>query len=337
MNVKNPVVFFTISIFFLLLFSACTPKKREGESIAVFIPGQRAGSAIYSLLAEGAERAVREQRGAEIIVVEAGYNQTEWEQQLTMLAASGKHSLIVSSNPSMPYFVSAISEKFPAQRFLLLDAELAGNPNVYTLRYNQREQAYMAGFLAALLSENTRSIGLLAAQEYPVMNNVIKPAYLEGANAAAEEAGAAAPFALDFRFIGNWFDAQKAAELANSMIHDGVKVILTIAGSANEGAVRAAQEGGAHILWFDSNGYAVRPGVIAGSFALAQDHAVYDKLKLYFAGALPFGTAETAGVRDGYVRFIDDDPIYIETVPPEIRERQKRMVERIKTGELALD
>ena len=168
------------------------------------------------------------------------------------------------------------------------------------------------------------------------MNDTIKPAYLEGANAAALEGGIP-PFTLDFRFIGNWFDAQKAAELANSMLHGGVKVILTIAGSANEGAVRAAEEGGGYILWFDSNGYAIRPGVIAGSFALAQDEAVYDKLKRYFAGSLPFGTAETAGVRESYVRFIDDDPIYIETVPEEIRERQKHLVERIQTGELALD
>ena len=104
-----------------------------------------------------------------------------------------------------------------------------------------------------------------------------------------------------------------------------------------KGLFAPPRRGGGYILWFDSNGYAIRPGVIAGSFALAQDEAVYDKLKRYFAGSLPFGTVETAGVRDSYVRFIDDDPIYIETVPQEIRERQKRLVERIQTGELALD
>ncbi|HEB09960.1 MAG TPA: BMP family ABC transporter substrate-binding protein, partial [Spirochaetales bacterium] len=37
---------------------------------------------------------------------------------------------------------------------------------------------------------------------------------------------------MDFRVIGNWYDANKAADLANSMIDSGVDVIATIAGGA---------------------------------------------------------------------------------------------------------
>ncbi|MDR0539190.1 MAG: BMP family ABC transporter substrate-binding protein [Spirochaetaceae bacterium] len=338
-----------MKIKFLLVLAAfattlgCASKKNGAVSIAVFIPGQMAGSTIYAQLGAGAERAVAEWNNghkggtpAHIVIVEAGYNQAEWESKLTILAAGGQYNLIVSSNPSMPYFVSAISEKFPAQQFLLLDAELAGNPNVYTLRYNQHEQAYMAGYLAGLLSEGAPRIGLIAAQEYPVMDNVIKPGYLEGANAAAAEFGFA-PFVLDYRIVGNWFDAQKAAELGASMVASGIKAILPISGSANEGAVQAAAEGGAKILWFDSNGYAIRPGVIAGSCALLQEQAVYDKLMLYFEGNLPFGTADVAGLRDGYLRFVDDDPLYIQTVPQAIRDKQASLTSKIKSGALTLD
>lgn len=307
----------------------------------MFIPGQLEGSAIYSQLAAGTARAVREQPGARILIVEAGFNQAEWEAKLTALAAQGVHDLIVTSNPAMPYFVDAIRQRFPEQHFLLMDAEMADVPTVYSLRYNQREQAYMAGYLAALLSAadgsgDTRSIGLLAAQEYPAMTGIIRPAYLEGAAAAAADEGRAA-LSLDYRVVGNWFDAQKAAELSRGMLQSGARVILTIAGSANEGAVQAAAESGAKVLWFDSNGYAVRPGVVAGSSALMQEQAVYDKLKLYFENRLPFGTAETAGLEDGYVRFIDDDPLYIQTVAPEIREKQARMIEKIQSGGLVLD
>ncbi|MDR0552400.1 MAG: BMP family ABC transporter substrate-binding protein, partial [Spirochaetaceae bacterium] len=302
---------FTVALCVPALFAliSCAAKKSGGENIAVFIPGQMDGSAIYSQLGEGAFRAVKdwnESHGgvpAQVVVVEAGYNQSEWEGKLTMLAAGGQYTLIISSNPSMPYFVSVISKKFPAQKFLLMDSELSGNPNVYTLRYNQREQAYMAGYLAGLLSAgHTRSIGLIAAQEYPVMNTIIKPAYLEGANAALDGGSGVDNsgfsdngFSLDYRVVGNWFDAQKAAELGAGMIRDGVRVILPVAGGASEGAVQAAVEGGAKIIWFDSNGYAVRPGTIAGSCAIMQEAAVYDKLTLYFEGKLPFGSAETAG------------------------------------------
>jgi simple sugar transport system substrate-binding protein len=56
----------------------------------------------------------------------------------------------------------------------------------------------------------------------------------------------------------------------------------------------------------------------------------------YLEGELPFGSAETAGINDGYVDFVEDDPVYIETVPAEIRERQAAMIDRIRRGELVL-
>jgi simple sugar transport system substrate-binding protein len=58
---------------------------------------------------------------------------------------------------------------------------------------------------------------------------------------------------------------------------------------------------------------------------------------LFLKGALPFGRAETAGIRDGYVDFVEDDPDYIASVSPEIREQQAAMVARLRSGALRLD
>jgi simple sugar transport system substrate-binding protein len=229
--------------------------------------------------------------------------------------------------------VSFVSAKFPNQKFLLLDGELSGKANIYTLRYNQREQAYMAGYLAALVSieENTKKLGLVAAQEYPVMNNVILPGFLEGAMAIDQD------FTVDFRVVGNWFDAAKAAELSSAMIRGGVKVLLPIAGGAGHGVVQTASEAGAKVLWFDTNGYAIRPGTVIGSAILRQDKAAYEKTMLYLKGALPFGKAETAGISAGFVDFIEDDPLYIAAVNRTIREQQARLIARLRSGELKLD
>ena len=105
-------------------------KSEEGVSIAVFIPGVMAGSAIYEMLAEGTEKAASDFAASNpgqapaVTVIEGGFNQAEWEGQITTLAASLSYDLIVTSNPSMPVLVSSVSEKFPNQKFLLLDAEL---------------------------------------------------------------------------------------------------------------------------------------------------------------------------------------------------------------------
>jgi simple sugar transport system substrate-binding protein len=329
-----------------LFLPACTPKQAgpvsntagaRPVSIAVFIPGAVSGSPIYGMLADGVRQAASEHSApVEVNVIEGGYNQAEWEAKLTSLAASGGYDLIASSNPSLPALAETVRSKFPAQRFMLLDGELSGNPGIYTLRYNQREQAYMAGYLAALLAEERGGdggkIGLVAGQEYPAMLQTILPGYREGA--AAVNSGVE----VDFRVVGNWYDAAKCAELAGSMIKSGARALLCVAGGANEGAVQAAVEaaGNVRIIWFDTNGYAVRPPYIAGSCVVFQDKAAYNKTKLFLEGTLPFGEAEVVGVRDGYVDFIDDDPLYMAAVSETVRNRQNEMLTRLRSGQLIL-
>jgi simple sugar transport system substrate-binding protein len=292
------------------------------------------------MLAQGVKKAAEEFGASgsppEVTVIEGRFNQAEWEPQVTTLAASGNYELIVSSNPSLPVIVSSVSAKFPKQKILLLDGELAGNPSVYTLRYNQREQSYMAGHIAALCARELAGaggrlrLGLLAAQEYPAMNTIILPGFTEGAQAVDSS------FTVDFRVVGNWFDATKGAELTAEMIRGGARVILPIAGGAGEGAVSAAVEGGAKIVWFDTNGYAIKKGVVVGSSILHQDRAAYEKTLLFLKGQLPFGRAETAGIAEGYVDFVEDDPDYIAAVSPVIRERQAALIARLRSGALRL-
>jgi riboflavin transport system substrate-binding protein len=305
--------------------------------IAVFVPGVVQGSPVYQMLADGAKKACDEQKGASLKIVEAGFDQSAWLDKLTALAASGSYSLIVTSNSSMPEYCAKVSQSFPDQKFLVLDGYLKGNKSVYTLMYNQREQAYMAGYIAGLYTKSGQTgtnkelkIGLIAGQEYPVMNGVILPGYTEGAKAAAPGT------TVDFRVVGNWFDAAKGAELAKSMIKAGVDVILAISGGANQGILTACKEAGARVVWFDENGYAQLPGTVVGSSVIHQDKAVYDLLKTYFAVNLHFGNAQVVGVKDGYVDFAQNDPIYKKTVPEAIRRSQSAMVDSIRSGKLAL-
>ncbi|MCL2070276.1 MAG: BMP family ABC transporter substrate-binding protein [Treponema sp.] len=327
------------------LFSGCTPREQQertdGASIAVFIPGVMAGSAIYEMLADGARRAVDEftaanpQDAPSLTVIEGGFNQAGWEGQVTTLAASGLYDLIISSNPSLPVIVSSVSQSFPKQKFLLLDGELSGNPNVYSLRYNQREQGFMAGYIAALVSMESwpgiRRVGLVAAQEYPALNNIILPGFIDGARAVDPS------FELDFRVVGNWFDAARAAELAAGMIRDGAMVLLPIAGGAGHGVIQAAAESGAKVVWFDTDGYTIRPGTVVGSAILRQDRGAYETTLAFLNGTLPFGRADIAGTAEGFVDFVDDDPHYISSVSQAVRERQAALSSRLRSGALRID
>ncbi|MDR2900605.1 MAG: BMP family ABC transporter substrate-binding protein [Treponema sp.] len=330
-------------IIMAILFSSFGCKKQsstaesEQLTIAVFIPGVMAGSPIYEMLAAGVQKAATEAGNAEVRIIEAGFNQADWETKLTSLAAEGTIDLIISSNPSLPALAESVSAKFPEQHFLLFDGEISGNERIYSLRYNQREQSYMAGYLAALVSlegnnadSSAKRIGLIAGQEYPAMNDIMLPGYEAGAKAIDPA------FEVDFRVVGNWYDAAKAADLAEDIIRQGAQVIFCVAGGANEGTVKTAENADAKVIWVDTNGYAISPGTVIGSTVLHQDTAAYEKTKLYLEGKLPFGKAEIVGVREGFVEFVQDDPLYISSVSEDVRAKQAAMIESIRSRKLVL-
>lgn len=339
-------------IFISYLFISCTAKQKDNSvHIAVFVPGIASGSPVYEMLISGSQKAVddynnalpEKQKAKESViltVVEAGTNQAEWSNQITALVSTQQFDLIISSNPSLPDLIIPLTTKFPNQKFIILDAHCEGNNSIKTVRYNQREQAWLSGYIAGLttittkrempLSNSDKKIALVAAQEYPVMNEIILPSFIEGAKAADKEIN------VDFRLVGNWYDATKGAEIARVLYQSGVDVIMPICGGASQGIISTAQQLGFYISWFDDNGFDKAPGYIISSSAIMQDKLAYKTLSEYLNGNTTFGLAETVGIKDGYVDFVQNDPLYIQTVSPTIRKKLSDSFFDIQNGKFVL-
>lgn len=341
MKTRTSILFLCLAILVLPFLSCAKDDKGAAKakgSVAVFVPGVVAGSPTYEMLVSGAKRAASEIKGATVNVIEAGTNQGEWQERLTAVAATKAYEFIVTTNPAMPELCKKVSELYPEQKFIVLDGYLPGIPNIYTFRYNQMEQAFLAGHMAGLVAthmaktekENSQAVGLIVAQEYPDMNKAIRPGFELGVLKANES------LHVDFRVVGNWYDAAKAAELASSMYDSGVSVILTIAGGANEGVVSEAKKRGKYVLWFDMNAYKQAPGVIIGCTEIKQELAAYEKTKLALEGKLPFGSAEVVGVKDGFVGFAFDDELFVQYVPEEVQKAQKAIYDELASGRLSM-
>lgn len=185
---------FLFACMLSLFYSSCSKeeKKENVLNIALFLPGVRAESPIYDMLGSGVERAVENAKNAgknvELLILEAGTNQGQWLEKLNNIANENKYDIIISSNPSMPSIAKQVLEKFPKNKFLILDAYCDDEPKITTCKYNQYEMGYVAGYIAALVSTSDmknankeQKIGLIAGQEYPDMNNIILPSFLAGA------------------------------------------------------------------------------------------------------------------------------------------------------------
>ncbi len=309
-----------------VILSGCSAKSSK-KTIAVFVPGIMADSPTYAKLAQGVKDGVEkynstkpENEKAEVFIMEAGTNQAEWGPKILSLAAAQKYDLIVSSNPSIPALVEPITKQFPKQKFILLDGDLSGNGNVHTVSYDQTEQAYFSGYMAGLVSKNHK-VALIAAQEYPIMNEVLYPNFAKGAQDAFPGTTS------EFRVVGNWYDANKGMEISDNLIANGVDAILPICGGAAQGVIASAVNHGTYITWMDSIAYSRAPGTIVSCVSVQQNKMAASVVFDYLEGKTPWGTSRSAGFKDGVVVYEDQDPVYIETVPEEIRAKMAQVVE----------
>ena len=313
-------------------------KAAEPYDIGVFIPGVVAGSPLYELLVAGVEKAAAEYDHVGFKVIEGGFNQAEWEEKVMSMAATGEYELILTSNGAMPWVCIPVAEAFPDQKFLIVDAILPDHPQMATVLYNQVEQAFFVGYLGGLITRSNMSgatpdlkVGMIVGQQYPAMDRMIVPGFEKGAKAAD------AAVTNDFRVLGNWYDANKAAELANSMMDAGVDVILTVAGGANQGVIKAVQERGRYVLYLDDDNYALAPGTIVGCAVLKQERVVYEKVKEAVEGTLTWGEAVILNTRDGYVDFVDSNPLYEQAVSEDVRAEMAVMLEDMRGGRISFD
>lgn len=336
---SKKIIIFSLFIFTAaIILTGCTKKTAvKKTTVAVFVPGIAADSPTYSKLVKGVTLAVEEfnntkteDEKVDVTVLEAGTNQAEWSNKLTSLASTGKYDVIISSNPSLPELCVPLTEQFPKQKFILLDSELDGNTNISCLSYNQKDEAYLTGYIAGLMS-TSKKIGLIAAQEYPVMNNVLLPYYTKGAQDADSSV------TIDFRIVGNWYDGTKGAELANAMYVAGVDVILPICGGASQGVIASAKENNFYLTWFDENGFDKAPGKIISSCYAKQDTVAKEMTLEFLNGNTEWGKTKYAGFTDGYFEFVEDDPNYINTVPEEIRNKMHILVKGITEGTIVIE
>jgi simple sugar transport system substrate-binding protein len=335
---KKILVFVTCVAF----LSACPAKKPAGQagqgkplSVLVYITGVLAGSPSYEMLAAGAQEFAGEHDNITVKVYEAGFNQAEWEEQLRSLVAGGEYDLVLGSNPSLPEICVNVSKAFPAQKFIITDAQYSGNSQLCTYLYNQYEQALFLGYLAGLVTtsamphaNDTKRIGFIAAQEFPLLTRHMVPGFLEGARRVDPNID------LDFRVVGNWYDANKAAELASGMINAGVDVFSSIAGGAAQGLVRTIKERGAYAVNFNTNDYSQAPGFIVGCGSMEQKKLTKEILADVLAGKIPYGTGKTVGVKEGYLNFIFDDPGYSNYLPADIKAKFGAFMDDFRAGRI---
>jgi basic membrane protein A and related proteins len=215
--------------------------------------------------------------------------------------------------------------------------------NIRPLVFNTHEAAFLAGYLAAGMTE-TGKVGTWGGLKIPTVT-IFMDGFADGVAHYNEAKGANVEVvgwdkaSQEGQFVGDFSNTGVARQISDNLIQQGADILLPVAGPIGESAAVAAQEAGnVNIIWVDADGYETLPeyrpliltSVLKG-IAVAVETAANDTAEGNFSSDPFIGTLENDGV--GLAPYHD----FEETVPQELKDEVEQLKEQIISGELTVE
>jgi basic membrane protein A len=232
----------------------------------------------------------------------------------------------------------------PEETFALIDAT-TDEPldNVKPLLFNTAEASFLAGYLAAGMTESG-TVATFGGIPIPPVT-VFMDGFVDGVAHHNTEKGTDVKVlgwdkeAQEGTFTGDFQNQANGQTTTENFISQGADIILPVAGPVGLGAAAAAEaSGSARLIWVDSDGYESAPqyGALFLSSVLKNiDAAVFTTTQEVIDGAYtsePYvGTLENGGV--GLAPFHD----FEDEVPAELADELTALQEAIIAGEITVE
>jgi basic membrane protein A len=247
---------------------------------------------------EGAQRAV-EDFGIELDLVEP-QEMAEFEPQYRSAASSGEYLLIVGLGFAQEDAANRIAEEFPEQNIATIDSA-SGQPNVQGVLFREQENAFLAGILAAHVTQQTELEGINEDKVIGIVLGIDAPHVRR--YAVSYEAGAKTvdpEMEVLVGVVGDFQDQAKAKELSLAQIDQGADIIYQVAGGAGLGVFTAAEEQGVYAIGEGLNQNPLHPEFIVASTYKRMGDAVYDAIEAALNGEF-VGGDQLYGFSEGYL------------------------------------
>ncbi|MCT1999108.1 BMP family ABC transporter substrate-binding protein [Brachybacterium muris] len=206
----------------------------------------------------------------------------------------------------------------PDVNFAIVDStaqDADGNPieldNVKPIEFNTAEAAFLAGYLAAGMSE-TGKVATYGGMDIPTVT-IFMDGYADGVAHYNEKNGTDVEVlgwnkdSQSGSIIGSFEDQSKGKAVSDEFYNAGADIVMPVAGPVGAGTLSSAKEGeGRMVIWVDADGYetnssdADAQGVILTSVMKLMGEAVQDVAEEgsqdAFDNAPYVGTLENGGV-----------------------------------------
>ena len=259
--------------------------------------------------------------------------------------------LIVTVGFLLAQATQEAAEANPEERFAIVDFlytdpttfEPVTIDNIKPLVFNTHEAAFLAGYLAAGMTQ-TGKVGTWGGLKIPTVT-IFMDGFADGVAHYNQEKGANVEVlgwdkaTQEGQFVGDFESTGPARQISDNLIQQGADILLPVAGPIGESAAVAAQEAGnVNIIWVDADGYETLPAYgsliitsVLKGIAVAVETAANETAEGNFSSDPFIGTLENDGV--GLAPYHD----FEETVPQELKDEVEQLKEQIISGELTVE
>ena len=197
--------------------------------------------------------------------------------------------------------LARVAPEFPDVKFAIFDVVL-NIPNVASVNYKSNEGSFLVGAIAALKSESNK-IGYIGGADVPLLQE-FEAGYVAGIHAINPDAEITVEYiSKDATGFGQ---PEKAKELALAQYANGIDVIYVAAGGSGQGVLEAAQAQQKFIIWVDSNGNYLAPGLVLTSMTKEIPASVQRIVQETVEGNFMAGV-RYFGIADGGVSYALDE------------------------------
>jgi len=177
---------------------------------------------------------------------------------------------------------------------------LAANDTGYL--FNEQDGSYLAGALAAQVTQDSKVPGITPSKVIGVIGGVKAVGidkFLVGYAQGARDIDPSMKVLVNY---SNGFgDPAKGKQLADAMFSQGANVVYQVAGGTGTGVIQAAQSANKYAIGVDSDQDAIAPGHVLTSMIKRTDFAVYDSINRLACGKLKGGETINLGLKEGAV------------------------------------
>lgn len=275
--------------------------------------------------------------------IEMSYDNTKWEPGILDASESG-YDVIIVGTWQMTQYVEKFAPQYPEITYIVYDAsvnrENGDFDNVYCIEYKQNEGSYLAGIVAAKLTQ-TGTVGFIGGMDIPVVND-----FFVGYAQAVRDVIPDAKVLLSY--IGAFDDSAKGKDIALTQFAAGVDVNFAVAGGAGLGMFEAAVEKGGkkagittigvdsdQALIFKNNNDNSKAEITATSVLKRIDLSLLRAVESYIDGSLPKAETVSLGVAEGIISLADNE--YYQALPADVKDTVEQAIQDIKTGKVTVN